>query len=126
MRPSDVAIWDAFILSHPDAFHRVWYDVHIGDPISDEKERQHMIDSGMYDVSCWCVDVIADDGSEYWVIEIKPNALAGALGQALAYTKLLEKEKHFDKPLQPAVLTDNIAPITQQAAMLLGVPLFTP
>jgi hypothetical protein len=80
----------------------------------------------MYDVSCWCVDVIADDGNALYVIEIKPNALAGALGQALAYKKFVEKLPGVNKPVYAAVLTDNLSPITQEAASMLNVALFTP
>ena len=126
MRPRDVAIWDQFILNNPHAFIRVWYDVHIGNPAKNHHDHDQLHATGMYDVSCWCIDVLADDGTHFWVIEIKPNALAGALGQALAYTKLLQGEKVFIKPLRPAVLTDNISPISKQAADLLGVIIFTP
>jgi hypothetical protein len=126
MRPKDVAIWDAFLVQHPDAFFRVWYDVHLGDPVQVEADREEQLKSGMYDVARWCVDVLADDGTGFWAIEIKPNAGAGALGQALGYAALLNKEHVFDRPVRPAVLTDNVAPITQQAAELLKVVVFTP
>ena len=126
MRPKDVVLWDQFIINHPEAFHQVWYDVHIGDPIENKKDHDAMHASGMYDVSCWCVDVIADDGSALYVIEIKPNAPAGALGQALAYKKFVEKLPGVTKPVHPAVLTDNISPITQKAASMLQVAIFTP
>ena len=126
MRPRDVAIWDEFILSHPDAFFRVWYDVHIGDPVGHKHNEKEMRENGMYDVSCWCIDVLAEDENGFWVIEVKPDAMAGAIGQALSYTKILEKEQKFNKPLRPAVLTNDIPPITQQAGNLLGVLIFTP
>lgn len=126
MRPRDVVLWDQLLVSQPGLFRRVWYDVHIGDPAADHTKVTMMKESGMFDVSCWCIDVLADAGDAYWVIEIKPNAAGGALGQALAYTALLQKEWQLDKPVRPAVLTDDIAPITQQAAAALGVALFTP
>lgn len=126
MRPNDVAIWDEFILSHPDAFIRVWYDVHLGNPVGQHHDEQEMKDNGMYDVSCWCVDVVAEDEHGFWAIEVKPNAMAGALGQSIAYAKLLQKDNWGEKPIRPAVLTDDMAPITQEAAVLMGVILFTP
>lgn len=126
MRPKDVAIWDQFLITHPDTFTHVWYDVHLGDPIANEKEREDALRSGMYDVARWCVDVVAADKNNFWAIEIKPNAGAGALGQALAYAALLNAERKSNPPIRPAVLTDTIAPITEQAALLLGVTMLTP
>jgi hypothetical protein len=126
MRPKDIAIWDEFLLRNPTAFVRVWYDTHIGDPSTLALGSEEMKRSGMYDVSCWCVVVIADDGNALYVIEIKPNALAGALGQALAYKKFVEKLPGVNKPVYAAVLTDNLSPITQEAASMLNVALFTP
>lgn len=126
MRPKDVAIWDEFITRHPGIFKRVWYDVHLGDPVQHEHQREESQLSGMYDVSRWCVDVLAYDNNNFWAIEIKPDAGAGALGQALAYAALLTSEHEFSRPVRPAVLTNNVAPITEQAARLLKVGIFTP
>lgn len=126
MGPQDTAIWEQFVLNNPGQFLNVWYNVHVGNPthiIHDEKETKA---SGWYDVSCWCIDVLAEDKDAYYVIEVKPNALAGALGQALAYTKLIDKSEYENKPFRPLVLTDDIAPITRQAAFLLGVGILTP
>jgi len=126
MRPRDVAIWDQFIINHPGAFERVWYDVHVGDPVDDPRKDDEMRKSGMFDVSCWCIDVVAETRASIYIIEVKPNALAGALGQALAYTKFAKRLNMTNKPLIPVVLTDNISPITLQAAEMLRVILLTP
>lgn len=126
MRPRDVAIWDTFLLNHPGRFFRVWYDVHMGDPVGAEHDHEEMCNNGMYDVSRWCVDVIAEDAEAFYIIEIKPDAKAGALGQALAYKKILDREVGFAKPSHAVVLTDSIGPITLQAAELMGVALITP
>lgn len=121
LRLRDEVIWDAFILANPSAFVSVAYDVHVGEPCTDAKERARMTATGAYEVSQWCVDVLAWDGKREYVIEVKPNAGAGALGQALAYRELLVLEGRVSPQAVPAVLTDIISPITKQAAQLLGV-----
>lgn len=126
MRPEDEVLWDEYVKNHPNRFDTVWYNVHVGEPIRDDIEKNAAVATGAYSVSQWCVDVIAISGLEYYVIEIKPNALAGALGQALAYTRLLQHEKSAPDYAQPIVLTDNISPITEQAAYLLGVGVWIP
>ena len=121
MRPLDRVIWDRFIDKQPHAFKRVWYDLHIGDPCCDEALRADMHASGAFEVAQWCIDVVADDGRDFFIIEIKPAARASALGQALAYAALLNAEKKDGVRRVPAVLTDEIIPITASAAALLGV-----
>ena len=126
MRPKDVAIWDEFIINNPNAFERVWYNVALGNPATTSEEHKRMVDTGMYGVSQWRIDVVALKAMHFYVIEVKPNAMAGALGQALAYSHMVVRDYGVDVPVHPVVLTDDIAPITLEAANLLGVALLTP
>ena len=126
MRPRDEVIWDEFVRLNPSAFDYVYYDVHMGEPTSDPREKQRMLANGSYEVSQWCVDALAIAGEVEHVIEIKPNAGAGALGQALAYVKLLQAEGRVSDKAVPVVLTDVLSPITEQAAKALGVIVIVP
>lgn len=126
IRPRDEVVWDSFIMANPTAFERVWYNVHIGDPALTDDERDHMRRTGMYDVSQWLVDVVAQVDDKFYVIEVKPNAGAGALGQAQAYAKILEAEGKLPAGSIPMVVTDAASPITFHAAKLLGVMLCIP
>ncbi|MCI0619653.1 hypothetical protein L0Y40_01290 [Candidatus Wolfebacteria bacterium] len=121
MRPKDEALWDEFVNNNRDAFDDCYYDVHIGEPEADPRKKSAMLATGMYEVSQWCVDVVARSGDAIYVIEIKPDAGPGALGQALAYKKLLVLEGKVPKNAIPLVLTDSISPILQKAADELGV-----
>ncbi len=126
MRPQDVIIWDEFVKRNPQAFQRVWYDVHMGDPLTDAPLHGGGQETGAKDVSQWCVDVIGDTGRQFWVIEVKPSAMANALGQALAYRGILVSEHRVPRESIAVVLTDELIPITEQAAKLLGVMLIVP
>ena len=126
MRPKDVAIWDQFIIDYPHAFKRVAYDVHLGDPVQIEENRADMLKSGMYEVCQWCIDVLGDDGTRIWAIEIKPNAGGGALGQALAYAALVSHDSGLKMKALPLVITDEISPITQHVANMLRVKILSP
>lgn len=123
MRPRDVAIWERFIIDNPGAFDRVWYNVHLGNPVRYDEHEDEMRRNGMYEVSQWCVDVIAQKRDKLYTIEVKPDAKAGAIGQAIAYTKLITAEIPDQIDLQPVVITDDASPITENAARLLGVEL---
>ena len=123
MRPRDVVLWERFIDKFPDMFNSVVYDAHVGDPAAAPEKHDEMRASGAFDVCQWCVDVIAKEGENVFVIEIKPNAGAGALGQALAYRKLLAHEGRIPRNAAPVVITDAITPILRAAAAALSVQL---
>lgn len=126
MRPNDVVLWEQLLINKPHAFGWCWYNVPIGDPVCFEEWRHEYDQNGMYGVGCWRVDVVAHDGRAYYAVEIKPNAMAGALGQSMAYAKILEKTHLQGHKVFPLVLTDDISPITAEAAALLGVAIMTP
>lgn len=126
MRPHDQVIWEQFILNHPNAFHTVYYDVHLGNPADDPDKEMEMRANGGWDVSQWCVDVIGVADNYTAVIEVKPGARAGALGQAIAYRALLADEGLIKGNTVPMVLTDELLPVTMRAAQLLGVHLLVP
>jgi hypothetical protein len=126
MRPKDVSIWDAYLDAHASDFLRCWYDVKIGEPIIPKIQVDEVTKQDWWDLSRWAIDVVAEDKNVYYVIEIKPNANAKALGQCLAYAKLLEEKWRTAKPMLPVVITDEINPITAKAAAYMGVELWTP
>ncbi len=121
MRPADVWIWERFIDQAPKMFATVQYDVHIGDPCTDQIAHDAMRASGSFEVSQWCVDVIAIQNKVPWIIEIKPDARAQAIGQVLAYRALLMHEGRVSTNSHMLIITDNASPITKKAAELLDV-----
>jgi hypothetical protein len=126
LRPRDIVIWEEFILKFPLAFDTVCYDVVIGDPTRPGDDEAAMKAGGAYQVMQWRVDVIGKHGDTYTIIEVKPDALAGSLGQVLAYKALLVDEKRIPANATCVVLTDSLSPITERAAKLMGVTVFVP
>ena len=126
IRPHDAAIWEEFIRSRPDYYDFVYYDVKIGRPRVDGMSEQEMKWSGAWDVAQWRVDVIGQGPYGIDIIEVKPGALAGAIGQTLAYRALLQHEGLIPDDANCKVLTDQLVPITEQAGKLLGVEIIVP
>lgn len=126
MRPADVLIWEEYIRKNPKDFINCWYDVRIGDPEIPKVDVEDSMRRDWWDLTRWQIDVLAEDEKAFYVIEVKPNANAKALGQALAYAALWQEKRRPPKLVIPAVLTDIINPITAKTASFMQVELWTP
>lgn len=120
MGKRDEIIWDKFVQQRPGAFDSVFYNVALGDPARDDIERGEMEFNGGLGVSCWRVDVVGVKDGRQYVIEVKPNAGADAVGQALCNKAILVSEGKVKPDAIPLVITDNASMILLQAAALLG------
>lgn len=121
MARHDAALWERYLKHSAQLWRGVSYDVRLGgqevtgDGLSEAERymwRQNTAER---------IDVVADRGTEHWVIEVRPNAKLGALGSAVGYVLLGQREPWTSLPLVPAVLTDNISPDVRWVADQLGV-----
>lgn len=126
MRLGDEVIWDEFIKSHPDFFLSCWYNVPLGEPFPDAEQKIEAMANGAWEVGQWRVDVLGETADAFACIEIRPHADARALGNAIAYSKLVRGEWGITKPVVPVVLTDSISPIMEKAAAMCGVRVLVP
>lgn len=126
MRAGDEVIWDEFVKNHPDFFLSCWYNVPLGEPYKEETEIAAAHANGAWEVSQWRIDVLGETPDAFVVIELRPHADARAIGNAIAYSKLLEKEWELVKPVVPMILTDKMTPIMEQAAALCRVRVMVP
>jgi hypothetical protein len=121
MARNDAQLWERYLKASGQLWHAVSYDVRLGgreivDPDATEQEKYTWKFN-----TAERIDVVADRGSEHWIIEVRPNAKLGALGSAIGYVLLAQREPWTHLPLVPAVLTDNIAPDVRWVADQLGV-----
>ena len=126
MRAGDEVIWDQFVKNHPDFFLSVWYNVPLGEPYKTEEEIAEAKANGAWEVSQWRIDVLGETADAFVVIELRPHADARAIGNVIAYSKLLEQEWGVVKPVVGVVLTDQISPILEKAAALCRVRVMVP
>lgn len=126
LRPNDEILWDEFIKNNPVTFDWVYYDVPVGDPTASDERKQSMQRNGAFEVSQWRIDVVGFSKGEPVIIEVKPNAAAGAIGQVLSYKALLVAEGSIDQNTPCMILTDEISPITEHACKLLDIMIHVP
>jgi len=124
MRPRDEAIWTRFIQKNPARFAEVIYDHGVGDAADADEDTPENVAVAWHDLTRWKCDVVAEDNDAIYTIEVKPNANAKALGQALAYAILYKADHPGDTPVIPVVLTDVVHNTTAQAAKEMGVMLW--
>jgi len=106
MRPEDVAIWERFLLKFPDEYEEVAYDVLVGSPppfdtniINGEPTDDVRLYKKKIDVVCYR-DGVVD------IIELKPRAGAGALGQVLGYVELYQRDIAPSPTPRAVLITD--------------------
>jgi hypothetical protein len=121
MARNDAALWERYLKQSAAVWRAVTYDIRLGgqevtDPNATELEKYMWRKN-----TAERIDVVADRITEQWVIEVRPNAKLGALGSAIGYVLLGQREPWTTLPLVPAVLTDNIAPDVRWVADQLGV-----
>jgi hypothetical protein len=126
MRLGDEVIWDEFVKNNPDFFLSVWYNVPLGEPYTEEEKAVEARANGGWDVSQWRIDVLGETADAFAAIEVRPDADARALGNAIAYAKLLKAEWGLVKPVIPVVLTNRMSPIMEKAAAICGVRVLVP
>lgn len=121
MAKRDEAVWRKFLALYADRYFGFSYNVAIGGI------RLALAQGDPIDIDAWQyrtalkIDVCAFAADTVWIIEVKPEAQAGALGAALAYMLVAERERIFDRALKPAIVCEYIQPDIAWVAERLGV-----
>ena len=108
MMAEDREVWTRFLESKFIELKKVWYDLRVGSPIQLKEgadETDLKIASGLTRKR---IDVVAEVGGGYWVIEVKPRATMYALGQVLTYTRLFVKEYKVSGEVVPVIICDEV------------------
>lgn len=106
MLHEDVAVWTRFLEKMARVINRLWYDVHVGQPVIPDDRESTIQEKVAAGVTRKRIDVVASIGGEFWVIEVKPVAGMAALGQVYAYNRLFTIEYDTFRPTKPVVVCD--------------------
>lgn len=121
MQKRDAATWERFLEKNRERFVAFAYDVALGgrtvqaEGITEAEQLAWRYATGLK------IDVIAFMPDVAWVIEVKPNATVSALGAALAYTFVCQRDGVLDVPILPAVVCDVMQPDVKWCCEQLGV-----
>ena len=121
MAPLDTAIWERYMKEYPAAFDRCAYNVAVG--AGTEMNTVVALESGGYVNRLYQrkIDVVANWGGGYTIIELKPRASTAAIGQVKAYAKLFARDFGIRDVIKTLIITDELLPEMQDLATSEGV-----
>jgi len=117
----DSVVWTRFLAGPPAAFLGYAYDVAVGGWKIEGLELQPQDALGWQYNTALKVDVCGLTSDEVWVIEVRPEATVSALGAALTYALVLDREAVFELPLRPVIVCETMQPDVEWACGKLGV-----
>lgn len=107
MKPADIAIWERFIIAHPDAYDSVQYDLGIG--LLPPFNTVVVPETGGSDQELYLrkIDVVGFKGGVIDIIEVKPNAGPSAVGQVEHNTFLYKNFVDKTSAPNPVLITND-------------------
>ena len=121
MARRDAVIWSRFLDRPPAAFLGFAYDVAVGGYKLEGLDLQPQDALGWQYNTALKVDAVGLTADQAWVIEVRPEATVSALGAALTYALVLDREAVFELPLLPVICCETIQPDVEWACGRLGV-----
>lgn len=118
MFPRDIEVWERFLDKYGELYKGFYYDVLCGNhaELPVDYDIKYAMDA--YLLSKLRIDALGVRDESYDLIEVKPRATAGAIGQLLNYKDHFEKEYEPDKPVRMLLVASeidaNIIPLTEK------------
>ncbi len=110
MMLEDADVWTEYLKAPLVKLKQVWYDVHVGAGVKVAENADEITKKIAAGVTRKRIDVVAEVGGGYWVIEIKPFGGYVALGQALTYVRLFTAEYSPMGQVWPVIISREIDP----------------
>lgn len=121
MGPKDKEIWERFLIAYPGAYKEVAYDVPVG--IGTEMDTVVNPETGgdvnkLYQRK---IDVVAFNGAQLYVVEVKPRASTASIGQVKGYALLFKRDYAPTQQVRTLIVTDELVPDIEFVAKEEGV-----
>jgi hypothetical protein len=123
MREAETLIWERFLSAHPDAYDEVAYNVKVGEGAEIPDGTDEVIAFDFKVLTQRKIDVIGFKNNDIDIIELKPYAGTGAVGQVKAYGVLYKKTYDANASPNLIVMSDVEQRDTRTVAEAEGVKL---
>jgi len=121
MAKRDGIIWERFLALYAKDFLGFTYDLALGGLKMDLPGLGDAERLGWQYNTALKVDAVGLNASQAWIIEVRPDATVSALGAALTYTMIAEREGAFLQKLLPVVVCETIQVDVNWACQQLGI-----
>ena len=102
----ELPIWERFMEFYPDFAERADYDITCGDkPAVPPGTPEHTERDWNY-LNAWKIDVVAYRGGVTYVIEVRPRAGLGAIGETLSKAIMYQQSQPLTAEVEPMLITD--------------------
>lgn len=110
MAKRDGEVWEQFLILFADRFQAFAYDVALGGLRMSGLEIEERELLGWQYSTGLKIDAVGREGDNYWVIEVRPEATVSAIGSALCYSLVSERDEVFPGKLVPTVVCNYMQP----------------
>lgn len=124
MAKRDAQVWARWLTRFADRFLGFAYNVAMGGVTLAVPEADPATLTMFRYQTAVKIDAVAFSADEAWIIEVKPEAQAGALGAVIAYTLVAERDQVFDRALRGAIVCEYCQPDTKWCAERLGIAVY--
>jgi len=124
MSKADTILWERFLVAYPNIYDSVDYDLRVG-PWSDFEKNipNNILFDGIWN-SLWRIDVTGYKDDTVHLIEVKPNAMANAIGQILCYDVLYKLQYKNIQSLSLTIITSILRPPLTTCAKHFNIKLY--
>lgn len=120
MSAGDWPIWERFKVKYSDQFQGYYYDVALGTPAPVPPDVESGLVQMWERLTVYRIDAVGVRGDEWWIIEVRPDAGPGALGALMTYGTLWDIEAKELPQKRLVLVTDQLRPDIQKAAIWQG------
>jgi hypothetical protein len=121
MSKHDRALWTRFLEGHAVRFLGFYYDVAMGGADLAGFNLPEPEALGARYNTALKIDAVGITETEAWIIEVRPEATVSALGAALAYSLVAERDRVFEQTIRAAVLCEYMQSDVAWCCAQLGV-----
>ena len=106
---------------HAQEYERFYFDVALGSGEESPAGTRPSVAEAWKRLTRFRADVVGDTGTEWHLIELRPNAGPGAVGAVQTYSTLWLMGPPDQRPLKVMVVTDRCSRDIRAVAQLAGV-----
>lgn len=117
----DLVLWEQFRRLFAKDYERFYFDVALGSGEDSPSTVRPSVADAWKRLTMFRADVVGDTGSEWHLIELRPNAGPGAVGALQTYATLWLTDAPDKRPLKPILVTDRCSGDIRKVAALSGI-----